>query len=263
MALKLDNLSLAHKGSVVVDDVSLQLEQGQLVALIGPNGAGKSTLLRALFGAHRPVSGTISFQGTAPDTGQHRDWQGAIGYMPQDNSANDGLTTLETVLLGAIEDLTLRLSNAVLRRAAEALDRFGLLDLAQRRIETLSGGQRQLVYFAQVLMRDPKILLLDEPASALDLRHQMLLMSHVRHATRSKHLISVVVLHDLTLAASFADRIVVMDHGHITADGTPKDVLTAELLSRVYGVEGEVQHGADGRVWVHVGKAAQTVHSSS
>lgn len=257
MVMRIENLTLAHRGTVVVRDISLSFRHGELVALIGPNGAGKSTFLRAMLGAHRAASGTIYFREKAVGRTSGREWQGGIGYMPQDNAAYGSLTALEAVLLGSIEDLSLRLSETVLRRAAAGLERFGLLDLAHRRLGTLSGGQRQLVYFAQALMRDPDILLLDEPASALDLRHQMLLMSHVKATSVAHDLISVVVLHDLTLAANFADRLIVMDGGRIVADGLPSTVLTDDLLRRVYGVEGEVHHGGDGRVWVHVGKASE------
>lgn len=255
MSLRIEDLTLAHRGTVVVRDFSLACQPGEVVALIGPNGAGKSTLLRAIFGSHRATSGEISFRDEGLASVPSRIWQSGIGYMPQDNAANGSLTALEAVLLGSIEELSLKISEPVLRRAAAALDRFGMLEFSQRRLETLSGGQRQIVYFAQALMREPGMLLLDEPASALDLRHQMLLMSHVREATRANALVTMIVLHDLTLAASFADRIVVLQNGRMAAFGSPGEVLTAELLRGVYGVEAEVQRDADNRLWVRVNNA--------
>ena len=257
MTLALEKLTLAHRATTVIKDLTLTLAPGELVALVGPNGAGKSTLLRAVFGIHRPVSGTIRHRGLSQAAVSGQRWQQEVGYMPQDNAGNASLTALETVLLGAIEELTLRLTDEVLHRAASALNRFGILELSQRRLSTLSGGQRQLVHFAQALMREPKILLLDEPASALDLRHQMLLMSHVRRATREAGLVTVIVLHDLTLAANFADRLVVLDRGAVVADGAPAGILGNDLLRRVYGVEGEVRHGENGRIFVHVSAAAE------
>jgi iron complex transport system ATP-binding protein len=255
MGLSIVNLTLAHRHEIVVNAISLSCSTGEVVALVGPNGAGKSTLLRAVFGTHRPTSGNIVFKNRNLDESSGRHRQAGIAYMPQDNSANGSLTALETVLLGSIEELSLRLPEPILRRAAAALDRFGMLEFSHRRIETLSGGQRQLVYFAQALMREPEMLLLDEPASALDLRHQMLLMSHVREATKANGLVTIVVLHDLSLAASFADQLVVLHEGSLVARGAPSDVITSDLLRSVYGVEGSVERGADGHVWVRVEKA--------
>lgn len=255
MGLTIENLTLAHRRDVVVNDLSLTCSKGEVVALVGPNGAGKSTFLRALFGTHLPTSGTVAFTGTKVGELPRRHRQAGIAYMPQDNTPNGSLTALETVLLGSIEELSLRLPEAILRRAAEALDRFEMLEFSDRRIETLSGGQRQLVYFAQALMREPEMLLLDEPVSALDLRHQMLLMSHVRNATRTNSLVTIVVLHDLSLAASFADRLVVLHEGRVAAKGKPSDIITTDLLRRVYGVESSIQLGPDGHVWVRVESA--------
>jgi iron complex transport system ATP-binding protein len=255
MALAIDNLTLAHRRETVVHEFSLTCLEGDVVALVGPNGAGKSTFMRALFGTHRPESGSITFKDRKLDALSGNPRQAGIAYMPQDNSANGSLTALETVLLGSIEELSLRLPEPVLRRAAAALDRFEMLEFSHRRIETLSGGQRQLVYFAQALMREPEMLLLDEPASALDLRHQMLLMSHVRDATKANGLVTIVVLHDLSLAASFADRLVVLHEGRLVAQGPPSTVITTEMLRTVYGVESSIQRGDDGHVWVRVEKA--------
>lgn len=251
------DLTLAHRREIVVRDLNLSCVNGDVVALVGPNGAGKSTLLRAIFGTHRLMSGNIAFDGVKSEGVSARQWQSCMAYMPQDNAANGSLTALETVLLGSIEELSMRLSESVLRRAAEALDRFGMLDFSQRRIETLSGGQRQLVYFAQALMREPRILLLDEPASALDLRHQMLLMSHVRKSTKARDIVTIVVLHDLTLAASFADQIIVLHEGQVAAAGRPDEVISSDLLRRVYGVEGCVQRDPDGRIWIRVSNAVE------
>jgi len=231
------NLSLAHGKTEVIREVSLAFRPGEVTALIGPNGAGKSTLLQSLFGLHRPQAGTILLDHKPLANWRPADWQARIGYMPQDNGVHGSLTALETILLGSLEELSLRLSDPILRRAAESLDRFGLLDLSERRLETLSGGQRQLVYFAQAMMRSPKILLLDEPVSALDLRHQRVLLRHVRETTKTSDLVTIAVLHDLNLAAGYADRVVLMNEGRIIADGTPAEVLTPAHLARVYGVE--------------------------
>ncbi|WP_353646164.1 ABC transporter ATP-binding protein [Mesorhizobium sp. WSM2239] len=225
---------------------------GQVTGIVGPNGAGKSTFLRTLFGDHAARRGSLRLGEEQYSPAHRRKWQARIGFMPQDNGSHGGLTALEVVLLGSIEHLSLRLNDVALRRAASVLDRLGMIDLSQRRVETLSGGQRQLVYFAQALMREPAVLLLDEPVSALDMRHQMLLMKQVREITRQRRIITIVVLHDLNLAASFADRLIMIHDGKAEVDGIPRDVLSSQLLERVYGVQTRLHYDPDGRPWVHV-----------
>ncbi|MBL8703004.1 MAG: ABC transporter ATP-binding protein [Alphaproteobacteria bacterium] len=250
--LEIRNLTLAHDAHEVVTDLTLDVSPGEVTALVGPNGVGKSTLLRALFGEHRPRAGEIRLDGTPLHATRLRHWQSRIGYMPQENRGRMGLTALETVLAGSIERLALHVPEPELRRAAMALDQFGLAEVAHRSLDALSGGQRQLVYFAQALLRDPRVMLLDEPVSALDLRHQHLLMEDVRRLCRGRGMITVVVLHDLNLAARFADRLVVLGDDMAAVAGPPTRVLDDELLRRVYGVEARVGLDEDGYPWVQV-----------
>jgi iron complex transport system ATP-binding protein len=253
--LRVDGLALSHGKRMVVRDLDLQFVPGMLTALIGPNGAGKSTLLRGLFGAHGASAGNLALDGESYHPRRRRAWQDRFGYMPQDHAEHGGLTALEVVLLGSIGHLSFRLSDASVRAALAGLDRLGITRLADRRIETLSGGQRQLVFVAQSLLREPRVLLLDEPVTALDPRHQMLLMHHVRVLTRERDLIGIVVLHDLNLSAHFADRIVLLDRGRAVADGTPGDVLSSATLRAAYGIDAEVALGAEGRPWIRITKA--------
>ena len=250
--LEIRGLTLAHGANEVVSDLSLAVSPGEVTALVGPNGVGKSTLLRALFGEHRPQAGEIRLDGVSLGATRLRHWQARIGYMPQENRGRMGLTALETVLAGSLERLALHVPEPELRRAAMALDQFGLADVAHRSLDALSGGQRQLVYFAQALLRDPRVMLLDEPVSALDLRHQHLLLEDVRRLCRERGMITVVVLHDLNLAARFADRLVVLGDDKVAVAGPPTSVLDDDLLRRVYGVEARVGVDEDGFPWVQV-----------
>ncbi len=250
--LEVRSLTLAHGDLKVVGDLSLAFREGEMTALVGPNGAGKSTLLRALFGEHAPSSGEILLDGTSLNATSRRAWQDTIGYMPQENRGRMGLSAMETVLLGSLGRLSLHVPEDELRRAAVALDQFGLAEVSDRSLDALSGGQRQLVFFAQALARDPRVMLLDEPVSALDLRHQHLLMEDVQRLCRDRRMITVVVLHDLNLAARFADRLVMLCPDLTWVEGPARSVLDEALLSRVYGVETRVGADEDGYPWIQV-----------
>ncbi|WP_120006377.1 ABC transporter ATP-binding protein [Teichococcus vastitatis] len=243
--LRAESLTLRQGSQVISRSLSLDFARGGITALVGPNGAGKTTLLRALQGGHRPSGGRITLDGLALTDAGRRRWQARIGYMPQESRASDGVTVLEAVLLGRAGTLAFHLPDAELRAAATLLQEFGLLELAGRSLATLSGGQRQLVFFAQCLAREPEVMLLDEPVSALDLRHQQTLMRALRRLTDARQLISVVVLHDLNLAARYADRIAVLAEGRLRAIGPPREALSAPLLSEIYGVTVRVLRDAD------------------
>ncbi|RMF37424.1 MAG: ABC transporter ATP-binding protein [Alphaproteobacteria bacterium] len=233
--MELDALSVRLGRAQVLDGVSARLAPGQTVALIGPNGAGKSTLLKALAGLLR-ASGKVRLEGRALPPGPRR----AVAYMPQDTGAAAALSVLEVVLMGRLERLGLRVDPALRGEALEMLARFGLGALAHRPIGALSGGQRQLVFLAQTLFRAPKVMLLDEPTAALDLRHQLMVLERVRAEVAARAAIAVVAVHDLTLAARFVDRILCLSGGRIRADGAPAEVLDAALLRAVYGVVADI-----------------------
>ncbi|MDW3207501.1 MAG: ABC transporter ATP-binding protein [Alphaproteobacteria bacterium] len=220
-------VSVAISGTPLIEDISLTVNAGEMVALIGPNGAGKSTLLKALCGI---VASSGSIEGAGSDA----------AYMPQESGVATSLTVMEAMLLGRVRTLGIRVSRNVLNAASSALSGFGLAELAGRRLDTLSGGQRQLVFLAQSVFREPNALLLDEPTSALDLRHQLMVLESVRTVCRARRMAVVVALHDLGQAARFADRIVCMSDGRIVADGAPDRVLTEDRIRAVYRVEVEI-----------------------
>ena len=186
------------------------------------------------------MGGTIAWAGA---------WEGepgGVGYMPQDNAVRVGLTAFEVVLLGRLRSLALRVGDADLQAARGALAEVGASALAGRRIGELSGGQRQLVFLAQVLAGRPRALLLDEPTSALDVAHQLQVLGLLRAATARRGLVTVVVLHDLNAAARFADRVALMREGRLLACGGPGEVLVPGLLRAAFGVEACVMPGPDG-----------------
>lgn len=248
--LSIEDLHLSLGDRVLADGLSLDLHPGQLNVIIGPNGTGKSSLFRAIFGELRFRQGTISLAGASLDEVGVGAWRKRFGYMPQDIQLDVALSALEVTLLGALDDLGLNLSEEVLKRALTTLDRVGMLEYADREMHTLSGGQRQMVLFAQVLLRQPEVMLLDEPVSALDLHHQQVLLEQLTKQTRDHQWITAVVLHDLNLAAQYADNLIVLNNGALAAAGAPADVLTAELVEEIYQVKTQVLHDADGQPFV-------------
>ncbi|MEM6942559.1 MAG: ABC transporter ATP-binding protein [Pseudomonadota bacterium] len=236
MSLEAEALTVRLGRATVIDRASLSLEPGKVTALIGPNGAGKSTLLRAMAGL-LPARGDIRLVGRPATREGLRE---AVAYMPQETSARSSLTLLEVVLLGRLRSLGLNVSRQLVTEAAGSLSRLGLAPLAGRTLDAVSGGQRQLAFLAQALFRAPDVLLLDEPTAALDLRHQLLVLEIVRQTARRDGIAVAVAMHDLTLAAHFADAFLCLANGRIDAMGDARSVLVPDRLSRLYGVETEI-----------------------
>ena len=236
MRLEIENLTAGYGRQEVLRGISLAVEPGEVLAILGANGSGKSTLLRAAAG-QLPHRGTLRWSGEAP---------GAIAYMPQDNASRVALTAFEVVLLGRLRSLALRVAPADLAAAEAVMAELGIEPLATRRLGELSGGQRQLVFLAQVLAGSPRALLLDEPTSALDIAHQLHVLELLAAATARRGLTTIAVLHDLNAAARFAGRLALLHAGRLLATGSPAEVLQPALLRLAYGVEVAIQPGPDG-----------------
>ncbi len=249
--LALRGLAVRHGAHFILRDVTLPgIRPGDVTVLAGPNGAGKSTLLRALAGMAK-ATGEAAYRGRDLLSVAPRERIGLVGFMPQGVAATDGLSVLDGVL-ASLRLFSPGLSAAsCLERSTAALARIGIGDLAMMPLGRLSGGQRQLASLAQSLVRDPPILLLDEPTSALDLRHQLHVMAVLRAVAREGRIV-MVVLHDLALAANWADRLAFLQDGRVVAAGEPAAVLTPELLRRIYGVEGGIGRTADGAAYLAV-----------
>ncbi len=173
-----------------------------------------------------------------------------IAYLPQDGIGTSGLTVIEAILLGRHDRLGLRIRDADLAAAHQALAGYSIADLADRRTDTLGGGQRQLVGLAQVLFREPRVMLLDEPTSALDLYRQLLVLDTVRRLAGERNITDVCVLHDLSLAARFAERILFLKDGRLVADDACSKMMTSEMLGRIYNIEAEILTGREGLMHV-------------
>ena len=244
--LEIFRLGLTLGRQVLAQELNLKLGAGQINVIVGPNGTGKSSLLRALFGELRPDHGRIVLDGDAQSSTPSTHWRRRFGYMPQDIRLDVSLSVLEVVLLGRLDHLRLAVDEHSLQQALLALESVGLLHLADRDVATLSGGQRQMVLFAQVLLRQPRVLMLDEPVSALDLHYQHVLLEQLREQTRARSWITLMVLHDLNLAAQYADQLIVLHQGGLAGAGAPAKIMTQQLIETVYRVKVEVSHDLQG-----------------
>ncbi|WP_116091569.1 ABC transporter ATP-binding protein [Sphingomonas crusticola] len=241
--VRLDRVSVALGAHRVVEAATADLAGG-VIGLIGPNGAGKSTLVRAIAGLI-PHEGAILIDGTAIDSLSPRERARQIAYLPQGQNVHWPLTVERLVALGRLPHLAPFARPAAADQAAveAALERTDLLGLRTRPIDQLSGGERARTLLARALAVEAPLLLADEPLAALDPAHQIEVMALLRgEAARGATVIAV--LHDLTIAARWCDRLLLIDEGRLVADGPPREVLTADRIGSVYGVSafiGEIE----------------------
>jgi iron complex transport system ATP-binding protein len=222
-------------GRPVVDDVDLRVEEGEWVGLIGPNGAGKTTLLRAIAGLVR-YEGTVSLHDRDTGALKRRELAQQVAVVAQEPVTPSWLTVAEYVLLGRTPYLgaLAREGQADRDAAARALARLDLLELRERTLGTLSGGERQRVVVARALAQEAGIVILDEPTAALDIGHQQQALELLDELRDESGLTLVAAMHDLTMAAQYADRMVLLDAGRIVADGTAEEVLTEATIAKHY-----------------------------
>lgn len=239
-----DSVSAGYDDAPVIEDVSFSVSQGEIVGLLGPNGVGKSTLLKAAVGLLDPLEGTIRIGGRPSTAFQRDELAREVGYVPQTESAAFPRTVFQTVLMGRKPHFGTRPGPRDRAVVATLLDRLDIGDLAMRDVNALSGGQRQKVILARALAQEPRALVLDEPTSDLDVRHELAVLSLLREEAPNG-LGVVHAMHDLTLAARYSDRLVLVADGEVYASGPPS-VLTPEAISDVFGIAARVHETADG-----------------
>ncbi|MCX2969030.1 MULTISPECIES: ABC transporter ATP-binding protein [Streptomyces] len=242
--LRAERLTLGYGERAVVHDLDLDIPDGSVTAVIGPNGCGKSTLLRAFGRLMKPRGGRVLLDGTPLHTLPTRAVAATVGLLPQSPVAPEGLTVADLVARGRHphQSWYRRWSAHDEEVVERALRATGTFELAERTLDELSGGQRQRAWIAMALAQDTELLLLDEPTNHLDLAHQIEVLDLVRELHQDTGRTVVLVLHDLSLAARYADRLVAMREGRIAASGPPAQVLTEELLGEVFGLRARVRH---------------------
>jgi len=251
--LSLQSVTIAYQARLILRDITLDVKAGEVVALIGPNGVGKSTLIRAITGGVPITRGRVRAADRdllhLPIEQRAR----LVAVVPQAVYLPEAFTVAETVLMGRTAYLGWlgRETPTDLNLVRDALERTCLTEVAGRRIGQLSGGEQQRVLIARALAQSAKILLLDEPTAHLDLKHQAGILSLVRDLAKTAGYAILIALHDLNLAAMYADRVALLSNGALVALGTPPEVLTADRLSPVYGLNISVyEHPVNGGPWI-------------
>lgn len=235
-AVEVADLRFAYGARQVLDGAHLRAARGEVVGLIGPNGSGKSTLVKILSGVLAGYHGTVRLGGRDLHAYDRRALARMLAVVPQEPTFGFPFTALEVVLLGRHPHLGKLVfeSAADMTLARQALDRCGALHLAARNIQELSSGERQRVVFARALAQEPRVLLLDEPASFLDIRHQVALCELVRTLAVEHAATVILIVHDLNLAAEYCDRVYLLRHGQVEAAGPTAEVFTYANLTRVF-----------------------------
>lgn len=252
--LVISNLSAGYKRRPVIEDLSLSsLAPGSLLGLLGPNASGKSTLLRAIAGLGTS-SGGIALNGTDLTAIDRKKRAEMIGYLPQSLPPASPLVAYEAVMSAcrAVRALDTKTAEKAVETAFADL---GINHLALERMNRLSGGQRQMVGLAQVVVRNPGLLLLDEPTSALDLKWQLAVIEAVREILRATGAIAIIAIHDINLAIRTCDQLAVMSDGSLIAFGPTEAVISPPVISRAYGVTARVEHCSEGIPFVLVDHA--------
>jgi len=240
--LEIHNLTVSYGERIVLDDISLSLANGSVLVVIGPNGAGKTTLIRAISGVIPAHPGQIVLEGRSLAGLNHAERAQLFAVVPQARNLPPAFTAWETVLLGRTPYLnwfgqTSKTDEEIVRQAMSQTD---TLSLAQRRVGELSGGEQQRLLLARALAQQPRVLLLDEPVTHLDMHYQITILDQIRELARENKISVLAVLHDINMAVRFADQTALLVGGKVIASGSPAEVLTPARLSDAYDLPREI-----------------------
>ena len=238
-ALHVKDVSVGYGERTVLDTLNVDIKRGAITSIVGPNGCGKSTLLRTMSRLLNPTKGEIVLDGKSIHDIPTRKLATQLGLLPQTPIAPDGIVVADLVGRGRTphQGILGRWSQQDYDIVAEALETTGISDLAERSIDELSGGQRQRVWIAMALAQRTETLLLDEPTTYLDVKHQLDVLDLLTELNRDRGTTIVMVLHDLNLAARYSDELVAVSGGKVFAHGHPREVITKENVKSVFGID--------------------------
>ncbi len=234
MKISIENLTFAYKKDIVLDNLNFNIEKPSFTCIMGPNGSGKSTLIKCLDGILKPKSGRILIDGHDVSKMGSEQIAKIIAYLPQFEGHDSSNTVFDTVLSGRKPHVKISPEKRDFEMVTEIISRLKLDDIMLSKINELSGGQRQRAFIARALAQEPKILLLDEPVSSLDLKHTVEVLTLLKEL--SSEIIVLMSVHDINLAAKYCDRVILLESGKIFADGA-NQILTIEVLRKLYGID--------------------------
>lgn len=249
MRMSVRNLVQGYGSKTILDDISFDVDTGEVLALLGPNGSGKSTLIKTICNIMEPRSGQILIDETPIEDIDITDLAKIVSYVPQSTAAATYTTVMDTVLLGRKPYVTWSYRQKDIDYALDAMKAMRIIGYSSRDVSDLSGGQRQRVFLARSLAQCPSFFIFDEPTSALDLKHQMNTMIKMREVVHDKGAGMVIALHDINLAMNYSDEVLMLKNGKIFAYGTPDETITEENIRAVYGVESRIME-AEGRRFI-------------
>lgn len=237
MSIRVEHLKYTypHAPQPIIRDVSFQVPDGLVTVVIGANGVGKSTLIKTMLGIFKG-EGEAWFEGRSRREMSHAQLTALVGYMTQENALLTSLSVMNVVLLGRLGTLNIRVQDEDIEKAMDMLRLLHLESYAERPFYALSGGQRRMVDAAQTLVRDPRILIMDEPTANLDLVNEMQVLELVRAYTHRRSTATLLTLHDLNMAARYADHMILLKDGCVFREGPPAEVITEENICQAYGV---------------------------
>ncbi len=245
MQLIVDSVRFSYDSVEVLKGVSFKLEHSEILGIVGPNGSGKTTLLKCINTILKPKQGEILLNDKKISSLKRTEIAKIFGYVPQNSNHDTTLTVFEIVLMGRRPYVAWWCSEKDIEKVWQILKMLGIEHLAMRKISELSGGEKQRVLIARALAQEAKILLLDEPTSNLDLKHQIEVMDLIKTLIKENGLAAVTVLHDLNIAAKYCDKLIMMKEGRIYAAGDIDSVLTEQNIKEVYGVTVSVQRNLE------------------
>ena len=240
MKLKVQGLNFRYNSKLVLKDITLEVGEGEILTLLGPNGSGKTTLLRCIMRILNPDKGYILIDGRQISKIKRRELAKRIACVPQSEPDNFPTTVFDAVLIGRRPYLNWNPSIKDFKIVSEVLHLLELEEFVLRDLNELSGGEKQKVLIARGIVQEPEIMLLDEPTSNLDLRHQLEVLEIIKYLVKKRTISVIMAMHDLNLASKYSDKLVMLKNGKIFSTGTPKQVITPENIKSVYGVEATV-----------------------
>lgn len=240
LSVRFEDMSFGYDEKMILEHINLEISEPGLLCILGPNGVGKTTIVKCINKLLKPKEGRVYLNGNDVSTMSLLDIAKVLAFVPNSQQTVFSMTVPEAILMGRHPRAGWTTSERDIKVVDAAIDLMGLQEFSQRDIRQLSAGQTQRVLIARGLVQEPDVLILDEPTSNLDVKYQMDVMRFLKAYARDRHIIVIMVCHDLNITAAYADRVVLMYGKGVYADGTAEEVLTAENIKNVYKVNAEV-----------------------